>query len=560
MSRRARIELDRTGRKAHGTLAVGFAVTATLLLLGLLAGCVADRPLNIRLSDEVERPAKSVVIFFADALDRTRLDALSAAGRLPNIKRRFLEGGVGVDRAVSSMPSITYPNCSSLITGLFPGHHGIMGNFWFDRYTLTCRYYMTFETYRTVNEHMHMPTLYDLLADHLTLNIQGHTRRGVTRTIDNASSFAWRWIFGRYIDVDRYVGMSLEEVAEVANRANRWPTVIMTYYPGVDEVGHRFGPGSQEYTEALVNIDGVVGRVTGALDQAGLGQSTYYVLMSDHGMAPVGKKTQMNMLQWLRDAKGLSVRTTAIDAAKYEKRFKLMQRYDAVANVDAGRVAMVHLRGARGWPYRPAPAEVLACIDSAPAVLELPAVELALTRAGPDRVRVLSRNGTALIERTRGGRTKQYRIAEYQGDPLEYLADPEVASFVEPGWHSSPEWLAATDHARFPDFVPQVVEMFDSPRTGDVVLMAADGWAFYTGERGGHGSCLRRDMRITLFFAGPDLPRGAAIPHGRLVDIMPTVLGLIGEEHRLDRIGPIDGVNLAEQLRQARALTDPDRN
>ena len=88
-------------------------------------------------------------------------------------------------------------------------------------------------------------------------------------------------------------------------------------------------------------------------------------------------------------------------------------------------------------------------------------------------------------------------------------------------------------------------------RDSYVVLMAADGWAFYTGELGGHGSCLRRDMQITLFFAGPDLPHGAAIPHGRLVDLAPTVLGLLDQGHRLDTIGPIDGVNLADQLRNA---------
>jgi len=189
----------------------------------------------------------------------------------------------------------------------------------------------------------------------------------------------------------------------------------------------------------------------------------------------------------------------------------------------------------------------------------LPAVQVALARAGPDRVRVLARGGTAIVERRRDGEANHYRIAEYEGDPLEYLHDPGVASFMEAGWHTSREWLVATARARFPDFVPQVIEMFDSPRTGDVVLMAAAGWAFYEGEVGGHGSCLARDMRISLFFAGPDLPRGAAIPCGRLVDVMPTVVGLLGEQDRLDRISPIDGVNLADQLRRAEPRIEAER-
>jgi len=56
------------------------------------------------------------------------------------------------------------PNCASLIAGVFPGHHGIMGNSWFDRWTLTLQNYVSFETYLNVNDDLRSPTLYELLA------------------------------------------------------------------------------------------------------------------------------------------------------------------------------------------------------------------------------------------------------------------------------------------------------------------------------------------------------------------------------------------------------------
>jgi hypothetical protein len=517
------------------------------------SGCslnVPDRPITIDLQDHVERPEQSVVIFFPDALDRRKVDDLVAAGRLPAIREHFVDGGVGVTHAISSMPSITYPNCSSIITGVFPGHHGILGNFWFDRNTLECRYYMTYDTYRTVNQHLARPTMYDVIPERFTLNIQGHTRRGVTQTIDNERMFAWSWVFGRYTAADRYVGLTLEEAAGVANHVGRWPSIIMTYYPGVDEVGHRCGPDSEEYARALINIDGVVGHVTDAIERAGLGDSTWYVLVGDHGMAPVDAETRIDLIDWLRRDRGMRVRNDPISRPEYVDRLDLINRYDAVAAVDAGRVCMIHLRGERGWPWRPPPEEVRRWIFTEPSPLELPAVEVVLMRAGSDAARVLSRRGEARIERRSSGGGPEYRIARYEGDPLGYAADPSLRSLVAGEWRTSRDWLRSTAGARFPDLVPQVVEMFDSPRTGDVVLMAAEGWNFYDRELGGHGSCLARDMHITLYFSGPGLPGGATIPCARLVDVMPTVLTILGEQSRLTGL-QLDGVSLWNELQAA---------
>lgn len=525
--------------------------------IGLLAGCVTEPSLSIKLNPDVQRPPRSVVVFFPDGMDAYRMRELAAAGRLPNIRKYFLDGGVGVEYAISSLPSITYANCSSMITGLYPGHHGIMGNYWFDRYCLISRYYMTFETYRTVNEHMIQPTLYDMLKEQFTLNIQGHTRRGVTQTIDNEYMFACYWAVGGFIHADWYAGQGFACVGPIANRVKRWPTVIMTYYPGVDEVGHRSGPESEHYAEALINIDNIVGQIIGAMKGAGLHESTYYVLIADHGMAPVGKKTRIDLLAWLRKEKKLRVRSAAIGREHYVDRYRLMESYDAVASVDAGRVAMIHLRGVRDWNERPGPEEVLNWVRSAPSVLDLPAVGWLFTRAGRDRVRVMSREGSAIIERFSRYVELHYRLTEVQGDPLGYRKVPELTDFLAADGHPSRAWLAATARLECPDVVAQAVEMFDSSRTGDVVLMAADGWAFYKGELGGHGSITQRDMRLPMYFAGPDLPGGALIPHARLVDFVPTVLGLLGEQERLEDYPSLDGINLADELRFAKKVDEP---
>jgi predicted AlkP superfamily pyrophosphatase or phosphodiesterase len=102
------------------------ALFATLLAIPL-AGCTPPDCLDLTLQSDVVRPPKTAIIFLVDGMDLTRLEELLAAGELPNIQHRFVEGGVRVRDAMSSLPSVTYPNCTSVITGLFPGHHGIMG-------------------------------------------------------------------------------------------------------------------------------------------------------------------------------------------------------------------------------------------------------------------------------------------------------------------------------------------------------------------------------------------------------------------------------------------------
>ncbi len=526
-----------------------FSMWLLLVVVWCMIGCSEPAAMRLRLTDEVVRPSRNVVIFFADGLDVQRLHEMLDAGLLPNIRRTFLEGGVEVRDALSSIPSITYPNCSTIVTGLFPGHHDILGNFWFDRDRAAIHYYMTLATARNVNQDLRAPTLYDMLSDRLTVSVLAQTHKGVTVSLDFKDVFDSGWALGRYLWVNQQVGESLPEVADLANRLQRWPTVLMTYYPGVDEIGHRQGTDSTEYAAALADLDRTVGRMTQGMTAMGLGASTYYALIADHGMVPRRAGQDFAFIDWLRHDKRMRVRNMPLDEADYADRFEKLQGYDAVATVDAGRVAMVHLRGDR-WLRRPDANSVRAWATQEPAVHELPAVEMVAARSERGGATVWSRRGSFSVERRIDASLPSYRVVAYAGDPLALESTPALARFVEAGWHASREWLAASATARYPDIVPQLVEMFDSPHTGDLVVFAAEDWLLYPTEWAGHGSTLHRDMHVPMFFAGPDLPAGTQIPVARLVDFTPTLLGLLGEQERIARFA-MDGVDLSAALRAA---------
>lgn len=551
----------RLSRKVLVRSLIVLLVLTPLAAWGVI-GCRGNQPLHVRLDADVSVPQRCAVLFFADGLDQTKMRELLSQGRLPHIQRHFVEGGVEVRRAIAALPPTTYPNAVSLLTGLLPGHHGILGNQWYDRDTMLFFNYGSGETYRSVNEHFDALTIYDLLSDELTVNVQCHTRRGATFTIDNVNLSAIKWFLGWYEGYDRRVGISIEEVGQIANRQKRWPILTTLYFPGLDEVGHACGVDSRRYAGALRTVDAQIGRVISALERAGVAPHCYFVLVTDHGHVATTPERTFELIRWLRERRGLRVRDLLSHDEDELEPLERLQRVQAVALDGAFRRAVIHLPGPGGWRDWPTPEQVEQVLgfNDAPeqALHEQPGVGLVCIRGDGSNVRVISRRGQAVIERRVREGVAEYRIrsgssAFSSGDPLDYRDDGACAAFVEAGWHSSREWLAATAHTRYPDFVPQILEMFESPRAGDIVVFADEGWTFRRGERGGHGSAASSDVCVSMFFSGPDLPRGASIPHGRLVDVMPTLLELLGRGDRLARAGQIDGESLAAELRQAGA-------
>ena len=94
-----------------------FSRVAGLCLALLLTACATTQ---VVIPEPTEPPLVMLVSidgFRADYLDR---------GITPNLSRLAGEGATGPMRP--SFPSVTFPNHYTLVTGLHPDHHGIVGN------------------------------------------------------------------------------------------------------------------------------------------------------------------------------------------------------------------------------------------------------------------------------------------------------------------------------------------------------------------------------------------------------------------------------------------------
>lgn len=68
-----------------------------------------------------------VILISADGFRYDYLKKYNAQNLL-----RFAESGVTAKAMIPSFPTITFPNHWSLITGLYPAHHGLIDNFFYD--------------------------------------------------------------------------------------------------------------------------------------------------------------------------------------------------------------------------------------------------------------------------------------------------------------------------------------------------------------------------------------------------------------------------------------------
>ena len=518
--------------------------------VGSSGGCGASRRPVVRLEPQVERPESAVLLISIDGLAVKVFDELLDTGDLPNIKS-LIDRGLRVRRAVASEPTITYAMFTTILTGRYAGSHGIVGNKWFDRWALLYRDYTNIVTYRWVGKDYLAPTLYERLpATMKSVSIQSPNRRGAARKIDNWASSGIRWFFGALHDVDRLIPLRMELIAESANRWGVWPVLIHAYLPAVDEIGHRYGADSTEYRRAVINADRQVGRLFQAVQDAGMIDRTCFVLISDHGHLPSPPDRYFNVADHLRRM-GWTVQDRPTHVADYNRRRRHYAGTDAVVVTGGDRRAVIHLPGPDAWHQRPDYAVVEALIDPAagpgPSVWLSPAVKFAFAprrdpATGRRTVEVYSRHGHSRMGRRRVRGRLEYGYQVVTTDAL--------AGAIPTGWYDAQTWLTLTVDTPYPDFVVPLVELFESPRAGDVMLTAAPGWDFSAGGRGGHGGVDAGDVLIPMVFAGPGIPAGCTIDHARLVDLAPTILGLISAEDRAFDVESFDGIDRSGELRQ----------
>jgi hypothetical protein len=210
-----------------------------------------------------------------------------------------------------------------------------------------------------------------------------------------------------------------------------------------------------------------------------------------------------------------------------------------VISICGDRIASVHLRGPEGWHQRPTADQIERAIHGEgagqPMGQGLDAVAWATSSTAGERlVHVESGNDRWNLS----GRDLVLACDSLGGAPK--LTSTRVS-------HSPSPIHPSVDHVEDAAVFEALANLFEAPRAGDLVVFAADGFDFVPKGAGGHGGLSDADTRIPMIFSGAMIDSGAVLEHARLVDVTPTILGLLGKLPQTAATA-FDGNDLSKEL------------
>jgi predicted AlkP superfamily pyrophosphatase or phosphodiesterase len=258
------------------------------------------------ISPAADSANRSVVMISVDGLAGHYLDDPRA--EMPMIRQLAAKGARAAGMK-ASVPTVTWPNHTTLVTGVNPARHGVLGNNYFDR-AAGKRVVLISDPVYDKAEIVKVPTLYDLAKK------AGMTTAAVLWPASrNASTLDWTTpdvltadLIQKYTTPQLLVeceqeGLALPRVNESEAKPEKheprddrntkiFNLILRKHHPrlgllhliNVDHTQHLSGPNSAEAYAAIKTADQQVGEVWETLQREYRGQAALFIV-SDHGFS-----------------------------------------------------------------------------------------------------------------------------------------------------------------------------------------------------------------------------------------------------------------------------------
>jgi predicted AlkP superfamily pyrophosphatase or phosphodiesterase len=260
---------------------------------------------------------RCVVLISVDGLAGFYLDDPRAD--MPTL-RRLAREGARADGMVCSFPTVTWPNHTTLVTGVVPAKHGVIGNSFYDRAKQETVPFIPDPLFDK-DEIVKAPTIYDVAhaAGLKTAAIVWPATRNA-KTLDftvpdMAGNEAWTQFGTRpWLDELRAEGIPVDHhgtwVGEKTGGVQRdWlytrmaaqvlkrhaPNLLLIHLVETDHVQHRVGPQTDDAYWAVSYADDRVRDLVEAVEASPMRGKTTIFVCSDHGFMPVAKDIRPNV-------------------------------------------------------------------------------------------------------------------------------------------------------------------------------------------------------------------------------------------------------------------------
>lgn len=203
----------------------------------------------------------------------------------------------GVEAAlIPSYPSKTFPNHYTLATGLYPDHHGIIGNKFINR--------ATGKKFSLSNREVKHDARY-YGGEPIWLTAQ---RQGLRTAV-----FYWPGsdvaVQGKY--PDKYFnydqeprltfGQRIDGILKQLRRPEaKRPQLIMAYFEQPDHNGHVYGPQAKQTRIAVMEIDKLISNLYERIQKLPISDKVNFIVVSDHGMTLTMPEKHIDARQYLK--------------------------------------------------------------------------------------------------------------------------------------------------------------------------------------------------------------------------------------------------------------------
>jgi predicted AlkP superfamily pyrophosphatase or phosphodiesterase len=221
-----------------------------------------------------QRPRPQVLLISLDGfgaqyqgrIPTPHLDGLAARG----VRARWMN---------PSFPTLTFPNHYTIVTGLRPARHGVVGNTMLD--PATGARFRIGDTAAVRDRRWWGGEPLWVTAEKQGQRAASFFWVGSEAEIGGVRPTFWKPYDGRF----PYRGRVDTVLAWLARTDSLRPSLVTLYFSAVDDAGHRFGPDSPEVAAAVQGVDSVIGYLLEGLRSRRLADAVNIIVVSDHGMA-----------------------------------------------------------------------------------------------------------------------------------------------------------------------------------------------------------------------------------------------------------------------------------
>lgn len=307
--------------KYHGYMRHKVGLLFILLMLVTLNGYAqidTTQKIAPNRANGIEQQQKPYVILIS--IDGFRWDLADKYQAKNLIKLR--SEGVQADFLKPSFPSLTFPNHYSIVTGLYPSHHGVVDNIFYDKARAVL--YRKSDKKMSVDSSWYGGKPLWVLAEQQRMLSAVFYWPGSEISMDGIRP-TYYYNYNEIIPINKRVAIVKDWLQLPAEKR---PHFIALYFPQVDKAGHNFKPESDETKAAVQLVDDAIGKIIEETKATGL--PINFILLSDHGMTTIDRENTIPLPEYIDSEKFIVPPGIAILHVYAKNRIDIKPAYQAL--------------------------------------------------------------------------------------------------------------------------------------------------------------------------------------------------------------------------------------